>query len=172
MGKNKGYFMYIDYGVGNFLDKVLLTSPQLPEPSQSCELNFNHFLEGNQTGYLSAFIQFSNSTLSSPIWTKFTSINSTWTYSTIKLGNYTTGLSQGWKLKFAAYLNDTARSSRISLDDISFSNCNPNDYLAPLKCSFDDGFCGWTNDVVNSKFNWTRNKGSTSSIETGPPGDQ
>ncbi|CAF0808194.1 unnamed protein product, partial [Brachionus calyciflorus] len=171
LGKNKGSFMYIDYGVGNFLDQALLISPPLPEASLNCELNFNNFLDGNMTGSLSIFIDYANGSTSNTLWSKKTSINGTWTYLAVKLGNYTRGIGKGWKIVFAAYLNDSSKSSRIGLDDISFSNCNPNDYLAPLRCDFDLDFCGWTNDVANSKFNWTRNKGTTSSDQTGPSTD-
>lgn len=92
-------------------------------------------------------------------------------YSTVNIGKITKGLARGWRVRFEASLNDT-RKSDIAIDDISFVNCNPNDYLLSFKCDFETNFCGWYNEVVGSKFNWTRNKGQTTSDETGPPGDQ
>ncbi len=44
----------------------------------------------------------------------------------------------------------------IALDDISFTNCNPNDFLLPVKCNFEVDFCGWSNDAV-ADFIWIRN---------------
>jgi hypothetical protein len=37
-------------------------------------------------------------------------------------------------------------------------------------CNFETGFCNWKNDVTKP-LNWTRIRGSTSSIDTGPPFD-
>ena len=37
-------------------------------------------------------------------------------------------------------------------------------------CDFQTGFCTWTNDA-SAPFNWTRHRGSTSSLDTGPASD-
>lgn len=41
---------------------------------------------------------------------------------------------------------------------------------AQFNCTFDSGFCGWT-QPVNTPLNWTLNNGSTFSFATGPSGD-
>ena len=59
----------------------------------------------------------------------------------------------------------------MAIDDISFTNCNAEDYLLPVKCNFEIDFCGWSNDLT-ADFNWSRNQGVTPTFNTGPSGDQ
>ena len=40
----------------------------------------------------------------------------------------------------------------------------------PFNCQFTTGFCGWTQSTTDD-FNWSRNRGSTLTSGTGPPGD-
>jgi hypothetical protein len=80
-------------------------------------------------------------------------------------------LSSGWRLMLDAVPIRSPFTDDIAIDDINFVNCNPNDYLLSVKCDFEKDYCGFMNDSTGN-FNWTRNKGKTSSDETGPPGDQ
>ena len=41
---------------------------------------------------------------------------------------------------------------------------------AQFNCTFDSGFCGWT-QPPNTALNWTSNNGSTFSFGTGPQAD-
>ena len=43
-------------------------------------------------------------------------------------------------------------------------------FLAPSSCNFDGSMCGFTQDK-NDQFDWTRQRGSTTSGGTGPSGD-
>lgn len=43
-------------------------------------------------------------------------------------------------------------------------------YFSVVSCNFDNDVCGFVQDS-NDKFDWTRNKGSTSSYQTGPSAD-
>lgn len=39
------------------------------------------------------------------------------------------------------------------------------------KCTFEQNLCGYTNDKSGDIFDWKRQKGRTSSSNTGPPSD-
>ena len=107
-------------------------------------------------------------------------------------------LAKGWKLRIesAPYLNGPSADFQdtIAIDDILFADCaenllfcfgnffdfnslltgligNPNDYLLPLRCSFENDFCGWSNSVA-AKIPWQRSKGKTEGLMTGPSNDQ
>ena len=117
----------------------------------------------------------SNRTKTKNVWVKTGSQSPNWLLGTVNLGTSLGELAPGWNLQFESEPSLTgvsAFSDDIAIDDISFSNCNPADHLKPLRCNFDKDFCGWANDPTGSNFNWTRNNGSTSSDDTGPPGDQ
>ena len=43
-------------------------------------------------------------------------------------------------------------------------------FLIATSCDFEGSMCGFVQDK-NDKFDWTRNKGSTSSSSTGPSAD-
>jgi len=113
--------------------------------------------------------------LSNRLWNMTSSQGTQWKFSTVNIGNLIGPEPKGWKVRFSytptssqfAYLTDS-----VALDDISFVNCNPNDYLRPLKCNFENDLCGWENRIVGTQFNWTRTNGSTDSPDTGPAGDQ
>lgn len=122
-------------------------------------------------------MQYANGQLSQSLWNVTSSQGPSWKFSTINIGAALGLLASGWKIQYSSEPNTNSFSfsyfnDEIALDDISFVNCNPNDHLKPLKCDFETDFCGWSNDLVNTQFNWTRYKGSTDSDETGPPGDQ
>lgn len=57
----------------------------------------------------------------------------------------------------------------IALDDLSITNglCPPFEY-----CSFEKSkLCGWTNEPTKDDFDWTRARGATASVRTGPSTD-
>lgn len=139
-------------------------------------------------------------TLVNSTWVKLwntTSKMNEWQHGTVYIGNLLGQLLKGWEVQFEALpdsislgINDTLAIDvknliiiyksllllllliYLFLKDISFINCNPNDYLRPLKCDFDIDFCNWMNSPLNTNLNWTRAKASTVSYSTGPSADQ
>lgn len=65
----------------------------------------------------------------------------------------------------------------IAIDDVSFTQitsvnaCPMNASTKnpwPFDCNFENNLCKWTQIRGNDRFDWTRSRGSTSSIGTGP----
>lgn len=165
--------MSVSSGYGNYFDGVVLNSPILPNASNECEINFYYYINGSNVGTFDLKVLDSNSQLSKSVWNLTSSQGTNWFFASVNIGEALGGIESGWKIRFTSsptkysYFYDS-----IAIDDISFVNCNPNDYLKPIKCDFETDFCGWENQPYNTQFNWTRNKGETDSYDTGPPGDQ
>lgn len=107
-------------------------------------------------------VEFNNSTLSNQLWNISSSQGSNWKYATINIGKAVGNIMTGWRVNFEALPNTlgaAAFSDDVAIDDIAFTNCNPTDYLRSLRCDFEVDFCGWTSVLVNTNFNWTRQKG-------------
>ena len=61
----------------------------------------------------------------------------------------------------------------ISLDDITFENCDPSyvpENKMDLTCDFESDTCGWYQEQETDDFDWLRGQGSTNGafISTGP----
>jgi hypothetical protein len=118
-------------------------------------------------------VQYDESNISAPIWNATQNQGQDWFYSAVPLKSGF--LNKDWRIvleSLPSFNVGPTFNDIISIDDITFSNCNPDDFLRPLKCDFENGFCGWINGYPQSEFNWTRISGSTSSTGTGPVGDQ
>jgi hypothetical protein len=116
---------------------------------------------GKRVGTLSLFVENENGIVSPNLWILSSSQGAEWRLARVNIGNALGSLSD-WKIRFEALPDITdspALSDDIAIDDISFDNCNPDDYLKPLRCDFEKDLCGWVNDFRSSQFNWTRNKG-------------
>ena len=164
--------MAISSGFGNFYDSVILNSPKLPNSSNECEINFYYYMFGSNIGSLDLKVQYANNTLSKSLWNVSSSQAPNWKFGTLNIGKELGEIETGWKISYSYKPTSYFFYDPVAIDDISFVNCNPNDYLKPVKCDFERDFCGWENQPYNTQFNWTRNKDETDSIETGPPGDQ
>lgn len=105
------------------------------------------------------------------IWNKIGSQGPNWNFETVSLGDIVGPLSKGWHLTYEAIPMRSPFPDDIAIDDISFVNCNPSDYLLSVKCDFEKDYCGFSNDTTGN-FNWDRKKGKTDTDDTGPPGDQ
>lgn len=63
----------------------------------------------------------------------------------------------------------TGYTGDIAIDDVKImidSACP-----APGDCTFEDGFCTWTNSRIGDKFDWIIGSGGTPSFLTGPSTD-
>ena len=126
-------------------------------------------------GILDLRVEYTDGQLSNQLWNVSTSQGPQWMFSALNIGKLIGPGPNGWKIRFL-YTPTTASfvylTDSVALDDISFVNCNPNDYLRPVKCDFEKDICGWENRIGGTQFNWTRINGSTDSLDTGPGGDQ
>jgi len=120
-------------------------------------------------------IEYENGTLSTRLWNITNSQGLNWIQSAVNIGKIVGSQISGWKLRFSSTITGQAITyfnDAVAIDDISFVKCNPNNLYQEIKCNFSTDFCGFTNEIVNTQFNWTRIKGTTSTDDTGPPGDQ
>ncbi len=96
-----------------------------------------------------------------------------WQHASINIGSKLGALRQGWDISIDSIpdVKVLAPNDNLAVDDISFINCNPDDYLRPFKCDFEVDFCGWENQLEDTNLNWTRSQTTTTST-TGPSADQ
>lgn len=118
-------------------------------------------------------VDFGNESVSTPIWTQQPQIDFGWRLGSVNIGESLGELSSGWKIRFEALTKQGQISfdDNVAIDDIAFTNCNPEDHLRPLRCDFENGWCGWSN-VIDNQLNWTRAKKKDEGSFAGPPGDQ
>lgn len=64
-------------------------------------------------------------------------------------------------------ISGSSYTGDIAIDDVMLSDdpCPP-----PGDCTFENGMCTWVN-TKGDVFDWTRNSGSTPSLQTGPSVD-
>jgi len=119
-------------------------------------------------------VNFGNGSLSRPLWSTTAKPTVDWYLANVNIGSELGALSQNWSVVFEGlpdiygvtlYLND------LALDDISFTDCNPDDHLKPLKCDFEVDLCQWSNQQAN-KLSWIRSNDQNSISGSRPPGDQ
>jgi hypothetical protein len=170
-----GYFVHLASGIGNYYELSILRSPMLPNSSRECEMDFFYYLNGPTIGNLEVWTLVDAQNSSSP-WRKLwnsTNKMSEWQRGTVKIGEKLGALKKGWEVQFEALPFGITLDPKdnLAIDDISFINCNPNDYLRSLKCDFEVGFCDWKNQPQNTVLNWARTKGSLVPSLTGPAND-
>lgn len=72
------------------------------------------------------------------------------------------------QLAFGALEGEEGGNSIIALDDVVMLNRTCPEIAT---CSFEDGFCGWTNTKDGDSTEWVMNQGSTPTEGTGPKYD-
>lgn len=72
------------------------------------------------------------------------------------------------QIVFAAIEGADGVNSTIAIDDVVMLNRTCPTIAA---CSFEDGFCGWTNTMQGDDTEWMINQGSTPTEGTGPKYD-
>jgi len=162
--------MHVPGNIIDWYDDARLRSPSLQESGPECQITFYYWLLGNSTGTI--FLTTSRN--SSTHWTTQNAPAYRWNRQTVKLG----ANPSGWNVIFTLHpridLYDydyySSWTDDVAIDDITFENCGLNRTRHVLDCDFETDFCSWeTAGLAN--FNWTRQKGSTTSSNTGPPGD-
>ncbi|OQV11949.1 MAM and LDL-receptor class A domain-containing protein 2 [Hypsibius exemplaris] len=141
--------MQIRFPTTDTYDQCLTFWYQLPAQSNGGTLNVHFVLNTNGTLTADDF--------SDPQWTVTAGKSTAWEYASV-----TVSPRQPYKFAIEA-VNDV--ESQFLLDDVTVLNkaCP-----TPLSCDFEDGMCGWINEVTDN-FDWIIFQGATSSGESAGP---
>ncbi|WAR02785.1 MLRP2-like protein [Mya arenaria] len=157
LNSSQGHYGYVKGSSGVFFDKAVLSSPPLAASSATCEVHF-YYTTGRANNALSV-TSYVNGTVTT-LWTSQTA-SRTWRQGTAYLGRTLGAIGKGFHVRFEA------SSGGVTIDDVSFFNCNPGTKPLNVACNFDSDFCQWSN-ALSDQFDWTRKSGSTVSSGTGP----
>ncbi|XP_067654505.1 MAM and LDL-receptor class A domain-containing protein 2-like [Haliotis asinina] len=163
-GTSRGHYMYIETSAPRVQgDTARLVSPTYPPSKADLCLNFYYHMYGSHIGTLN--VKLLINTHLSTVWTKSGNQGNQWSLGSATLsandltGNYQIAFEG---VRGVSYLGD------IAIDDVSITSgaC-----ASPASCTFEKGYCSWTNLQGQDDFDWTLNSGSTSSLYTGPSSD-
>ncbi|XP_061173555.1 MAM and LDL-receptor class A domain-containing protein 2-like [Saccostrea echinata] len=158
---NLGHYIYIEVSGKLPNTTARLISPSVYVQSAGVCLKFWYNMYGAQINNLNLYVQNVSSTKKQMLWNKHGSQGTDWKYAQVHLQ------SQG-QVKFVFEgVAGVSYQGDIALDDISL-----NQGLCPGSptCDFEDGMCGYTQDV-SDQFDWTLHSSRTVSTSTGPVSD-
>ncbi|XP_078360420.1 MAM and LDL-receptor class A domain-containing protein 1-like isoform X2 [Oculina patagonica] len=172
-GSYYGYYMYIETSYHQPGDNAILISPKFSFSGKRC-LQFYYHMYGASMGTLNVFLN------GARVFTACGDKGNKWLKAAIDVN------LQGMHVVTFEGIKGSSYQSDIAIDDFLLTPvpCTSGSTVYPpattatsmppiptkLKCNFDYSMCGFVQDK-NDTFDWTRNRGSTSSSGTGPPGD-
>ncbi|XP_047128245.1 MAM and LDL-receptor class A domain-containing protein 1 isoform X1 [Hydra vulgaris] len=187
-GSKEGFYMYIEASDTKSGDRAWLLSEDFTPTLSRCIDFWVHML-GSDIGTLNVHIRGQNGTMTR-IWTLSGSQGTKWINGQAPIVS-----TVDYQIVFEA-ITTAGFSGDIAIDDIVFSeykctnipaNSVPPDPTTPppttvtttpmptpipnfYTCNFTFDKCSWYDDLT-AKFTWTRNQGTTSSVDTGPTSD-
>ncbi|XP_071956932.1 MAM and LDL-receptor class A domain-containing protein 1-like [Antedon mediterranea] len=171
-GTSFGYYMFVEMSSGNLGvgSNAMFVSEHLPSTNDAC-LYFWYHMYGQGTGDLNVYIKDDQGNMRI-IWTLFGDQGDKWFQGISNLVS-----STEFQIVFEATYG-TTYTGDIALDDIDIEAVGcPGQGIQttlapalPMNCQFETGLCNYK-QLNDDEFNWTRNKGSTSSTDTGPSTD-
>ncbi|RDD40325.1 MAM and LDL-receptor class A domain-containing protein 2 [Trichoplax sp. H2] len=180
LGTANGYYIYMEATGRQRGQKTVLQSMVFPPaPNGRCLSFWYHMYSPfafGQASSLSIYIQKVGSNFGSILWLRNSSAGDVWHNAHVAFSS-----SQSYQILIVATRGQSSLSD-VAIDDISFTTtCNasftrptpkPTQASTALPstsydCTFENGFCTWTQDLTDS-LNWTRHQGPTSSSDTGP----
>ncbi|XP_069133150.1 MAM and LDL-receptor class A domain-containing protein 1-like [Argopecten irradians] len=188
VGTAAGHYMYIETSSPRLSGNIAwLVSEVFPPTSASGRcLNFWYNMYGQTIDTLTALVRVQGAA-DTAIWSLTGNQGQQWQYANAPISMP----SSSYQIVFQGR-RGTSVTGDIAIDDISFaeSNCGvrpseahpivgPTTQSTPsttpgtqgaFNCSFDNSFCGWSQDHTD-QFDWTRMRGRTPSSATGPTRD-
>ncbi|XP_077978860.1 MAM and LDL-receptor class A domain-containing protein 1-like [Glandiceps talaboti] len=159
-GTKAGHYLYIQNG--NIGDKARFISATYTASSDSKCLQFYYNNDGDDDiATLNVYSSISGN-LGNPLWSRNSQQGDGW-----RIGQVTIDSSSDYQIVFEA-VRGSAVNGYLAIDDYMLMD---GDCYDPGECDFENGLCGWSNDLVNDDVDWTLNKGSTSTTKTGPDFD-
>ena len=133
-----------------------------------CKKNFFYFMNGTRLGALNLFIDlkdkerpgvsFSSSSGNIP-WSQPATLGVThnWLYAQVNLGRTIANrVAKGWRVRFSQKPTSMlSYNDSLAIDDITFSQCHPDDAHGLHQCDFSAGMCGWRNDNASNLLEWS-----------------
>lgn len=139
LGTEQGYYLSAQlwsHPVGSRVAVVTAMMEPTP-PDEEC-LMFWYYMEGNEVGELSVYLQTTdNHARSAPLWTRSGDQGKHWRHGRVTLSSNTL-----YQVIFEAVVGNGTRRD-ITIDDLTILNgaCPP-----PGFCDFEIDFCGWVNN--------------------------
>ncbi|XP_021371354.1 MAM and LDL-receptor class A domain-containing protein 1-like [Mizuhopecten yessoensis] len=188
VGDPTGHYMYIETSAPRLQGNIAwLVSETFPPTSASGRcISFWYNMYGQTIDTLTVLVR-AQGVADQAIWSLTGSQGQQWMFANAPMSMASTS----YQIVFQGR-RGSAVTGDIAIDDISFteSSCGvrpsqahpingpttlPTASTTPsvqgsFNCSFDTSFCGWTQDHTD-KFDWTRLRGRTQSVSTGPSAD-
>ncbi|KAJ8050465.1 MAM and LDL-receptor class A domain-containing protein 2 [Holothuria leucospilota] len=159
-------------------DKALLVSEHMPVTADSCLIFWYHYF-GEGSGSLKAY-KVSSSGTATVIFTAPGKTGDVWSMAMVSVTS-----QEEYQINIEAVCLSSSGTGHIAIDDVDLEPvpCSslttttpspttpaPTRAMGQYDCTFEDDFCMWVQDATND-FDWERNRGSTSSPNTGPSSD-
>ena len=170
LGTAAGHYLYVGPDFGIKSQKAVLRSPKLGAISSACAMIFYYHVNPSQ-GYL--YVQVRVQGVNTVVWRSTSRPTSSWRKAYAYLGHSAgaTGIPRGSRVEIVYQVSSRFNSSVrdiVSIDDVSFKNCNPTQVPPSVACNFDkQNTCDWKQTNTDD-FDWTLKNGSTDSTKTGP----
>lgn len=162
------FYAYVESSLPNHPDKVtILNSPCFDlSNQQGTNLSFSYHMYGATMGKLELEVTDDNGLTWTTVWAMKNDQGNAWSTASVDLSAYSGSTIQ---LRYVG-TTTTSFTSDMAIDDITITQlfpCNSTIVSFPYTESFETDFGGWE-QVATDDFDWTRNSGGTSSVNTGP----
>ncbi|XP_033751986.1 MAM and LDL-receptor class A domain-containing protein 1-like [Pecten maximus] len=162
------YYMYIESSAPRVAgDKARLLSPSYPATTGQC-LTWYYHMYGSGTGSLAVRL-FSQGQLKPAIWTRSRNQGNMWRVAQATINSDSPFQTMFLLIQVVFEAITRQQTGDIAIDDISIRN---GPCAGPADCNFESNLCAWSNvEGSGDDFDWLRNKGDTTSTQTGPSVD-
>ncbi|XP_072179349.1 MAM and LDL-receptor class A domain-containing protein 1-like [Diadema setosum] len=163
-----GHYMYIETSSPrSYGDIARLKSPAYfsANTNQTYCLNFWYHMHGDTISTLNVKMSDAMANSTVMLYTLYGEQGNMWNEARVDVYRYYqlfNIIMEG--LRGSSYTGD------IAIDDISLQSGSCPPQGQDIDCNFDYGVCGWEQET-DDDFDWSRNNGSTPSLNTGPSGD-
>ncbi|XP_071520575.1 LOW QUALITY PROTEIN: MAM and LDL-receptor class A domain-containing protein 1-like [Panulirus ornatus] len=162
-GSTEGHYVSLKHSSAMNDEKTYLTSPEHHSAGEMC-LQFYYYMQGRDSwsGSLSVYVKAPSVDIEdiNPVWSVTGARGDVWILARKQLsfvGDYQT--------VFSAVIGNEGDNSIIAVDDVVvYKKGCP----APATCTFEDGYCDWSNVHEGDKMDWVMNQGHTPTPNTGP----
>lgn len=166
-----GWYAYVTKSWGFNSRPAMLVSPELPEVSSHCVMEFWLYTTSTSGDfYIEHKSKYSYSYDKLII---VPTLSNGWQRYEVKIPSSNLG---GSRVRFVSYPSwgILTYDRNVAIDEINFLSCNSK--KIPIDCDFDDddfngGLCYWTQNDFWAGFKWKRGKGTTDLNFTGPTSD-
>nr|XP_053646985.1 MAM and LDL-receptor class A domain-containing protein 1-like [Cherax quadricarinatus] len=159
----EGHYVSLKHSTDNKNAVAYLTSPTHQSSGAMC-LQFYFFMQGrtNWTGSLSLYVKSPSVDINfiNPVWKITGHQGDAW-----NLGEKSLNFVSEYHTVFAAVEANDGGNSIIAVDDVAMLD---RDCPAAATCTFEDGYCDWSNIRGSDTMDWVMNSGYTPTANTGP----